>query len=521
MAITFTTTPQGPVLTKNPVRFTFGSDIHQITAGVEHIHRMQMSAGSLPADGDSFTLQSSVMSGQIAFNCQASPSTFTSFLPAGSTPLEEYIDQVLVPVIAGHPEIHAHYTVYRIATQVVIKAKSDGPDYDLTLSTNGFTVNPAVIGGATGQTLGIQIRARIALAKSTNNTEPIHTEWSIFDPDEDGNVEWDISKMIAEMWDRMDEVDPGLSNYHRHQYTARDFYVIAAEHYGADPWATPETYSEAITAIQGGFSSYDWDQSFAAHYVTGSKWLTHRISPISTQPQMKDMLSLFTTSAFDSVDVELHAEVFYTDGTSQAALIWTENPMPTDALVTIPIGFVQLQLDLIDATKTPHRYQIWMQTDTGTILMPRFTVLLDDTHFLNFAIWYRNSFGCPEVLPCEGPRQRQATAARSVATTKRPGDAATDSREVSHAISTRPIIEVSTGPLAPNQAQCIDELMLSGEHMLISSEKDNARQLAARIVPKTLVAEKMATDNNGCYQYKLTFELEPQQAFSAINWKAQ
>lgn len=522
MAIEILSHPAGPVLSGNPIRFTVQSTDFVTTSPVKHIYRVILNSSDMPEAGDSINIESAVMGIDASFVCAATPSGPYQFSAAGSMDVEEYIDSVLIPTFSGVSAIHLNYILYRAGSQLIFEAREYGPSYDFsTWTTSGFSITTTTTSGVLGVFNELQIRAKVVLATTSVNTYPIESEWMLFSPDESGQIEWDAREVLSEMWEQLDTPPEGLTTVYRNIRSVRPFFVVFAEHQGEQPFATLEYASPPIIGQRGGFASYDWETDYATAFVDAGAWLTHRSGRIKHQPQTIDYLHFWTSNAFLGVDATLKAKVYFDDLTNTTTDVWTNSSLVLAAVYTIPLGFESLGLQLLEPTKSAHKFELWIEDGLGNTLIPKFTVVLETTHFRNFSIQYHNSFGLLETIPCEGARIMTAKATRETAVSARNGDSAVDSSEKSFDVSTRPTIEVNTGPLTPGQAISMQEVLLSAGHTLVSSEADGQRKLAGRIIPSTVQSFKMTGKNRDCHQFTFQFELEKQTAFSQINWSPQ
>lgn len=96
----------------------------------------------------------------------------------------------------------------------------------------------------------------------------------------------------------------------------------------------------------------------------------------------------------------LQAQVFYTDDTSGAV----QSPIPTyetlsvGHIISYPSGFTQLGLDVLEPSKTPEYYEVWLKNGNNVIVTAKKRFYLRDPEFNEVDIWFQNSLGVVEAV---------------------------------------------------------------------------------------------------------------------------
>lgn len=536
MGVTINSVPDSISLSKNPILFELGTDNYVSSAGAKSLWRFEFTTD--PEDGDTLEIGSDAMSvSSVTFTCKDTP-TIPSlhFEPPGVLSTEDWLDTKVIPVLLANPFISLVYDVYRTGSSLVLRGLDYGDEYDVdTLTATGFTINISLTQNGVDLTLEdpYKVRVRIHMNENFNSLQFTHrSAWFYFTPNEDGDLTLDLSKQITELIDEVDLPIHSLAVMSQSTKTVRKFFIEAAEHYGSAPWDESSTISDKFTAIKGGYSTYDQQESFYSDFVTGKKFLTNRGDNIRVSAYTKDFLHLvFNHVRQSSEDVLVKVTVYYKDGTDHTATLFTDSSMEIGDVWTFPVGFAQNSMGSFQPSKEAYKYKIWLEgaivplEAIGPIIFwieEASTIPAGATyneHHLACAIQYFNSFGYLETVQCEGAKRLSTEASRESMLIDLPDEPGPEDLEShSYAISMQDVLEVSSGPLTKQNAFAIREALLSEVvYFAPNTYINGTERFAANIEPESVIMLEHGRDNQQSYSLKFTLRFNAQIANSGHN----
>lgn len=141
------------------------------------------------------------------------------------------------------------------------------------------------------------------------------------------------------------------------------------------------------------------------------KFLTWMPDEMRVHPRQPVRLFFYSSS---QIDMNVRAEVFYTDGTSETTLLQDYPGVNLRYLVEISCGIPEMHLHLIDINKKIQKYQVWLVDGDWTRITEKRTFIVDYKQYeRNNLFFFRNSFGVIETFWAHGNRKDEVEASKS------------------------------------------------------------------------------------------------------------
>ena len=512
MAVTITLQPEQIELSRGPYRVHASSDAYATTVGAQCI--VVLGSLELAGAGDSMAIIWPAAASGPNFIFSNTPTGQQIKVIASGQDVNEWIDSEVLPVMRSDARL-VDFEIDRSASSVIMKAKNYGADYELDISFTGFAGTKVYsqhgVDAVVRTDLRLRMRVHVIDIEGNSNASP----WAMYDvipyqPNETtlvGIVEVDLTKIVDGLLEsRFPEAGlttPGEWDHNR-------AFVEVAEHYddgSTDPWSRQPVRTSLRIVAKGEMASRDRATSFYSRFFVGKRFLTNRVSGVKVWKDIEDWLFYYHDQS-TSADRNVKAKVYYTNESNEETDLHTYTDINMKCRM-IPCGFEQAGLDALSPTLTPYKYEIWVQTSGGTILVNKQVFWLLDEDDTSAGIHYINAYGFADTLPIEGDHAFAIKANRELADVALPKEVNRETlKEMSYDRSITPELVVQSVPLTSDELAGYMDVALS-KHVLYELAGTYQRIAAQVEVDSIRVVPESRTGNQlSRIQMKLKFNQE-------------
>jgi hypothetical protein len=291
-------------------------------------------------------------------------------------------------------------------------------------------------------------------------------------PDDDGNVEIDLSPLIhAEMVEMVGEIIPAIDTASPYiAPTRRNWRIAFAESYGAPPVEGSYTNSDVFKVYLGGVSK--WDYPFQDYFDVLD---TNAGAVMSWTPAKRwvsasgnDYIPYYCSADAATQTYSLQIVLYYTDGTF-ATIIADTLSGPSEEIIVFPTGIRPLALASVDDTKKIRRYDATVLNGAGSASSPTIIYYVDNAP-LSFEhnLVFVNSFWQPSGLRMTGKWEQRALIDKTESNRiLKPDYASGGKMRFWHASRLTESLTCNTGPITKADAVAFQDALLSGTFYLM------------------------------------------------------
>lgn len=539
MAIIIDESPEEVLLSKNPIVFELSTENYVTTEGVKSAKRIDFSATS-PADGDTIEISApgfltdDIDGDSITFTFRASPDDSGEELPIGNPTELTWVQQV-ADYMGQNATFNTHYETYLdgFGGSLTMRARLEGADWEPTFTFTFTGTDPSitmnVIGVDAELTEDFQVRARVILDKGFG--ELITGEFEYKTPNPDGTLVWDFSKTVDKLfpvdWLETSTLNDSFSMIEAPNTGAAFMKVEFSEFYGENPSANPVKFASPFTVLKGGFRTYDKAKNIRAAVVNDNKFLTWRPLKNHIFQEARDWLHFVNIDPSESrTSLNLCVRITNDDGSITQFLDLStinlnyQNLYENNQVITVPCGYEQLNLDLLNFGNTPFKYELWIRDNAATILFDPVTFYIKKASKTATQIVYYNSFGLEEGLSLEG--ERTLNVENTFETLRLPENLSPgtdDFTDLDFNHLTKTKITVSTGPMLKQNAEVLQELLTSPKIYLMWLDKaaNKFRRMAVRLDQSEFRTALKDFQSTNTLPETLTFSFNEERSFSNLN----
>lgn len=421
MSLTVVSEPGKISLSKNPAEFHLRSDAYvtqQPVAGVYDLTFLtKLTAGAfltLTWNGNTVTFYVQVTTTPSGFNL---PDDITS------TTLGQYVAALASVWFPANYLLHRDFIITdEIGPLVRFTAREPGTELQLSWSTDipaleaVMSTNTTAVAWSLQDEYGVIMDIEVEENYGSGDYVRIGTlhETPVL-YDDAGTWKGDVKFNVADVLDgflqdkqddpALNETIPTISDQ-----TLLKWRAVYAERYllaGLVPRIERRVQSSDKYVQKGGLDYTDVatvGDVFTNHYQAANP-------PFNTwQPQGKKVtaeethyLTWFTDHVLSGLErFQLKATVYYTDGTTDNATLMSTDVQNAYEKFRYRTGFNDESLDTLQPSKTPTKYDVWIEDTTATITSETFTFYLEDSTPQDRYFMFENSFGDWETIRTNG-----------------------------------------------------------------------------------------------------------------------
>ena len=427
--------PEDVSLSGNPVGYLFRSN--NLYNGIFIYPEITITFTAQAGSGEIFTIDfCDPNNGQVislTFTAVETPADcsneFYDDTPRVQTPdLATWVDAIALQ-IQKYPPLNSYYTVESNGTNAItIKARGATAAYaikNVTTDITGATVD--LTNQATFHTPerrpAFLVSVEVWIEKQYNSSHFERVALLTSEPDDLGEVDFDISSILDAEIKRsfndapLPDVQSDANNFVTRADVTRKYFIRYSEVYGGLSENQFWQYGDKKLIQHGAVSKEDFPKNAFFSYIQAKEaFLTWMPQGKLLAADQKDFLSWFNFTAGVVVPV-INAEVFFTDGTSQLAVLnsflesFQQQP---NEVCHVPVGYTQLDLGAVDPAKTVKAWEIFLvDTTTATTISERRRYILDTSCPVCVEdIVYLTSLCLPEVVRTTGQWQKNLNVQR-------------------------------------------------------------------------------------------------------------
>lgn len=283
--------------------------------------------------------------------------------------------------------------------------------------------------------------------------------------DATGHVDLDVSGIIhAEIKNTFDtpplltELPTAQVNKANRANVLRRFYVTISERWTNMKQPVIWDKSAVLFAHFGGVSDEDFSKNHPIHYLQSTNsFLTSWPDKKRLYDNQSDWLSWMNVAG-QKREISIDVKIYYTDGTNASEEIGTIalNKWET---VTVPVGYMQLMIEDIDATKIAHAWEIIIKESNDPIATRRYIRTMM-TNVFNQTLAYLNNYGVQETFYTTGFWKNTYTSKKDVATkTLRHDYLSINGQDFVFQQISRNTFTARTGSLRNSEAKALQDLL--------------------------------------------------------------
>ena len=520
MAITLNNTPLGIYLSRNQAVFQLLCGDAIDTAAVRE-HRWRVISAAIPED-DTLTIAWSFddVDYSVVFTFKDAPdAALYEIISNGTAPDQVYIEDSLIPGLLTHPDISEFFDIaveedtlfgFRLTSRV------SGP-ITLTITADDF----ATSGGATSGVVGVREPNYLASAWLYVSNAHIseldeYTKLGEFElyPDAANLADIDVSQLLDDFFTEPETPTATTNAPVLCTKITRNFYLLYGQKFGNTVARKKQTRTDIFTVLKGGMTNSEFI-NFGPRLSfnnTGWRFLSLRREREVSEAQ-KDWLFIHTGSV-RLRSVSMGAEIFYTDGTTNAGNIWAGQAFEKNMTYQMSVGFTEtgIKAAAISAGKTCYKYTLQVGgigSFSAVSLKTTFRVALPD--YLEVIVEYENSLGGIESWRMTGER---ALAGGITAEQYRRTLGATPDAGFQQLLSfneqDQATLSINTGPLSRTDALAYRDLLRARHKWIV---KGTAR-IPFRTDPQSYAVDQETADADHSRAFTFQAILAPEKSIS-------
>jgi hypothetical protein len=413
MAITLDTTPRGAYLSRNQVAFQFDCPDAVDTPSVSEYRFSIISTLLEENDTLQITWSYEGTDYDITFTFKDVPdANLYEILSNSTAPDRGYIENTLIPALLSHPDIAQFFDIaveedtffgFRLTSRV------EGP-ITLAFTATGFTFTE-------GSTAGVvEVRAADYLASAWVYVAQAHNspldeftkleEIELY-PDLAGKAVIDVSEILDAYFSTPETPTDTTNAPVVCTQVFRKFFILYGQKFGDPVERKKQSRTDILTVIKGGMTHAEW---LSTEGNTFDHPLFRRLHTLRLRREVSANQNdwLFLTPGTDLADTLLRAVLYYTDGTTETADLWTGQSLTAFTTYQFAAGFTQAGIKAIadTAAKTCYKYtlQVGQNPSLFAARSERATFYLQPYHTLATVFEYENSLGGIESWRMVGNR---------------------------------------------------------------------------------------------------------------------
>lgn len=247
-------------------------------------------------------------------------------------------------------------------------------------------------------------------------------------------------------------------------------------------------------------------------------FMTNRPKKVWVTKKVTDYLCWHNHWRNGAVDTVVKAEVFYVNNTSVADVLATidNTTRPKHEVWGIAAGFDELGLDSFSPGSGVVKYRIYLEHADSDHVIEQWFYLLPETD-MGCSVIYRNAYGVPEGMWCEGERVTEVEHSRELIDVGR-GNAPTalTLKERSYGRTVKPRIAVTSAPLLRTEWIAPMDMLLS-DKVYVHFVGGAGKMVAAQLEPGSVEESTVNWEGNNMAQISMRLVLNEEVGWSVVN----
>lgn len=411
MAITITQEPPDIHFTKNPVEWRLNTDKYLISPATAGSFKFTVSGA--PAIGEEFIINYN--GNNVVFVCSASPDdSGLQYLSRAGLWSDALYAAVLVAYFAANYNIDKDFVVSATGADIEFAAKNPGAIYNPTFNTPSWgTFSIPYPGTDSILNENFEIGLDLMVEKSPWSGVYERQKSAYYRVDKSSNLQIDLQKELRSFVSGYDIPPVSLTTAQACVNIQRRYYLVVRECYGA-PKTDKKFYNSSTRFChKGGLRSdnFVWvgRDAFNGLFYPEQMFLKNFPSQKATTKSAKEIL--YWSIQASSTKPYLMAKIYYDNGSDTGDLSLFQINAQNPETWMFASGFNQLSLFSYTPTGlNPIKYDVWLQD--GSPISEIVTYHLIDEEYLQWFVYYENSFGVFELARLTGTRDLQIEVSR-------------------------------------------------------------------------------------------------------------
>lgn len=315
----------------------------------------------------------------------------------------------VIPDLRANPILNEHFIITDSGAAVILRVRYP-LYYDVTVSDNDDNVFN--YGSQTGvdpvYNPNFQIFCRIRLEDEVGSGDLVALPLLSKHPDENSEARFNLAPLLKTHLPHI-ELDWNENILVEFTDAIKAYEVELNEYYGDPPEHKIIKLIQFLEAAYGTLTHFDHSKittNIEDDLYDTTKWITNKLNNRVVTHEQQHYLAWYNHAILAPLEyLWLIATVYYDDATSSSIVIddTDTNDVGQFFVGIFPCGFIQCELHLLQPSKTPTHYDVWIegsinQTDYSTVR----TFILEDEGYLDTYFEFINSWGYPESIRCTG-----------------------------------------------------------------------------------------------------------------------